>query len=406
MRKYFVTITFLLLLAASVYVFLSPADIASIEAENREPAKLPQFSGETLISGEFASGFDTYVNDNIGFRGQLTSLSDDIKSYFGFTPKLVGKVISSTSDIGTEETLETSLMLLNGRVMEMFSKKPEVEEEYAKALNNIRSALPDGVKMYSMLVPTQLEFAQPIYSNAQDSQEQCIEDINSMLSASIEPVDAYGKLKAAEEALPEGTEDNLYFKMDHHWTMDGAYCGYEAMMEKTGMRPVSKDDFELKQGEDFYGTLYLKAKSDMEEPDPEKLYYYDVESPGDFELIMRVVYDDGSELEYGQNAPVFDSTKEGYLFFLGGDQPVIEITNNKIKEGKTIVIIKDSYANALVPWLINNYEKVVLIDPRSFKGSLIKEIERYNPDELAVINYVFTTTFSDYCELLNRITEE
>ncbi len=405
MRKYFVTITFLLLLAASVYIFFSPADTASIEAENREAAELPELSAETLISGEFASGFDSYVNDNVGFRGQLTALSDDIKSYFGFTPKLVGKVISSTSDIGTDETLETGLMLLNGRVMEMFSKKPEIEKKYAEALNNIRSVLPDNVKMYSMLVPTQLEFAKPIYRNAQDSQEQCIEDIDSMLSASITAVDAYGRLKAAEESRPEDSEDGLYFKMDHHWTMDGAYCGYEALMEKTGMNPVDKNDFELKQGEDFYGTLYLKAKSDMEDPEPEKLYYYDVESEGDFELVMRVVYDDGSELEYGQDAPIFDSTKDGYLFFLGGDQPIIEITNNKIKDGKTIMIIKDSYANALVPWLVNNYEKVVLIDPRSFKGSLTKEVERYSPDELAVVNYVFTTTFSDYCELLNDIAE-
>ena len=223
MRKYFVTITFLLLLAASVYIFFSPADTASIEAENREAAELPELSAETLISGEFASGFDSYVNDNVGFRGQLTVLSDDIKSYFGFTPKLVGKVISSTSDIGTDETLETGLMLLNGRVMEMFSKKPEIEKKYAEALNNIRSVLPDNVKMYSMLVPTQLEFAKPIYRNAQDSQEQCIEDIDSMLSASITAVDAYGRLKAAEESRPEDSEDGLYFKMDHHWAMDGAH---------------------------------------------------------------------------------------------------------------------------------------------------------------------------------------
>lgn len=403
MRKYFVTITFLLLLAASVYVFFSPADIKSIQEENREPAKLPHVSSETLISGEFASGFDSYVNDNIGYRGSLTSLSDDLKSYFGFTPRLVGKVISSTSDIGTEETLETSLMLLNGRVMEMFSKKPEVESEYAKALNNIASILPENVKMYSMLVPTQLEFAQPIYRNAQDSQQQCIEDINSQLSASIVPIDVYGKLKTAEDARDDGSDDNLYFKMDHHWTMDGAYCGYEAFMDKTGAQILPKDDFELKEGEDFYGTLYLKAKSDMEEPEPEKLYYYDVESVGNFDVVMRVVYDDGTEKEYGENAPIFDSTKEGYLFFLGGDQPVIEITNNNKKDGKTLMIIKDSYANALVPWLINNYQKVVLIDPRSFKGTLQKEFERYQPDELAVVNYVFTTTFSDYCTLLNRI---
>lgn len=406
MRKYFVTITFLMLLAAAVFVFFSPADIESIESENREPAQFPELSREGLISGSFASGFDSYVNDNIGYRGELTALSDDIKSYFGFTPELVGKVISSTSDIGTEETLETSLMLLDGRVMEMFSKKPEVEEAYAQALNNIRAALPENISMYSMLVPTQLEFAKPVYRNAQDSQQQCIEDINSQLTGGITPVDVYGKLEEAEESRAEDTDDSLYFKMDHHWTMEGAYCGYEAFMEQTGAQVLSKDEFELKEGEDFYGTLYLKAKSDMDSPEKEKLYYYDVESAGNYEIVMRVVYDDGTEMEYGQDSKVFDSTKEGYLFFLGGDQPVIEITNKNKEDGKTLLVIKDSYANALVPWLINNYKKVVLIDPRSFKGTLKSEVERYSPDELIMINYVFTTTFNDYCVLLDRLAGE
>jgi len=121
---------------------------------------------------------------------------------------------------------------------------------------------------------------------------------------------------------------------------------------------------------------------------------------------MRVIYEDGSSLEYGENSTLFDYEKEDYTFFLGGDQPLIEITNNSMDDGKTIIVIKDSYANALVPWLVNNYKQVILIDPRSFEGSLNEEIERYEADELAVVNYVFTTTFSDYCELLNGLVEE
>lgn len=397
MRKYVITVLFVLLLAGSAAAFFSPADTESIEAENREIAGIPELNAETVKSGEFSSGFDSYVNDNIGFRGKLMELSDKIQSYFGFTPQLVGKVISTTSDIGTEQTLDSSLMIVDGKVMEMFSNKPEVESGYADALNNIAASVPSDVRMYSMIVPTQLEFEEPLYRNAQDSQKDCIDSIYGSLSASVTPIDAYSKLEAAD--------GYLYFRTDHHWTMDGAYCGYEAFMESEGGEPVAKDEFELKEEGDFFGTLYLKARSQMDNAQEDELTYYDVTEKNDLSIAMRVIYDDGSSLEYGQDSTLFNYEKDDYLFFLGGDQPLIEITNNTLDEGKTLIVIKDSYANALVPWLVNNYKQIVLIDPRSFKGDLNEEIERYEADEVAVVNYVFTTTFSDYCALLNGLVD-
>ena len=397
MHKYVLTVLFVLLLAGSAAVFLSPADTESIKAENREIAAMPELTAEKIEDGSFASEFDSYVNDNIGFRGKLMELSGKIRSCFGFTPQLVGKVISTTADIGTAQTLHSSLMIVDRKVMEMFSNKPEGQSGYAEALNNISREIPGNVKMYSMIVPTQLEFEDPLYSNAQDSQKDCIESIDRLLAPAITPVDAYSRLEA-------GT-GYLYFKTDHHWTMDGAYCGYEAFMDASGGRAVSKDDFQYKEESEFYGALYQKARSQMDKPEADTLEYYDVAEENDLSIVMRVIYEDGSSLEYGENSTLFDYEKEDYTFFLGGDQPLIEITNNLIDDGKTIIVIKDSYANALVPWLVNNYKQVILIDPRSFEGSLNEEIERYEADELAVVNYVFTTTFSDYCELLNGLVE-
>ena len=49
--------------------------------------------------------------------------------------------------------------------------------------------------------------------------------------------------------------------------------------------------------------------------------------------------------------------------------------------------------------MIQNYHKVILLDPRTYEGGLDELLERYNPDELLLMNYVFTTTFSDYCQM-------
>lgn len=399
MRKYVITILFAALLAASAAVLVAPADTESIAAENREVKTMPEFNLSTVISGEFAAGFDEYINDNIGFRGKLMEISRGIQSYFGYTPKLVGKVISTTSDIGIGETLEGSLVIIEGRIMEMFSKKPEVEAEYAEALNNIEAAMPENVKMYSMLVPTQLEFADPVFANSQDSQKSCIDNIDKMLNSDITSVDAYDRLKTASE-----NEEDIYFKTDHHWNMDGAYCGYDAFMEKSNGVTVQKTEYERKERDDFFGTLYQKAAARVNITEKDKFYYYDTTDGKDISIVMKTI-EDGQNVEYGKKAKIFDDTKEGYLFFMGGDNPLVEITNNSVADGKTLVIIKDSYVNAMVPWLINNYKKIILIDPRSYKGNLYDDVAAYNADELLVVNYVFTTTFRDYCGMLNNLVQ-
>ena len=69
------------------------------------------------------------------------------------------------------------------------------------------------------------------------------------------------------------------------------------------------------------------------------------------------------------------------------------------------MIVKDSYANAFIPWLINDYKQIIVIDPRSFGGSFIDELNRYIPDKLLIVNYIFSSTFDDYCDILMDLTK-
>ncbi|MGM9935934.1 MAG: DHHW family protein, partial [Candidatus Ornithomonoglobus sp.] len=192
----------------------------------------------------------------------------------------------------------------------------------------------------------------------------------------------------------------LYFRTDHHWTMNGSYLGYAAFTEAAGTVPGSKEDYSLKELGSFQGSLYLKAKSQLPWDAYDDMFYYDTIENGDFGMLMRA---EDAVTEYGTQSPVFDTNNCNYNLFFGGDQPLMEITNNGRPDGKTIVIIKDSYANALIPWLLNDYYRVVVIDPRSFGGNLLDEVERYDADEVAVFNYVLTTTFSDYCEMITDL---
>lgn len=390
MRKYFISVLFIILLAGSVFlVTLCPADRDSILAENREPQGIPEASVQNLISGKFSADFDAYINDNIGFRGTLMNVSNKLRSYTGYTPKEVGKVILTNSDIGTGETLEGRLDLYDGRIMEMFVAKPDVGQKYAETLNSIRAALSQETNMYSLIIPTQLEFSDSPHRSEQDSQKETIDAINGAFNGIIS-VDVYSK-------LAEHKDEYIYFKTDHHWTMDGSYYAYQALCEATGVYEMPKSHFTQLENGTFYGSLYEKAKSELSNQEKDTVYYYDIAANNDISIKMRG--EDGVT-EYGIGSPVFHTERQNYSIFFGGDNPLMEITNNSKPDGKTLMVLKDSYANALLPWLINSYKTVIVIDPRSFGGEVLDEIERYNPDDFAVINYVFSTTYSDYCDML------
>ena len=381
----------------SAFLFISPADLNSVLAENRNPHEMPSFTIKAAADGSYESEFDEYVNDNIALRGSLMRLAGNIRIFYGYTGEDDGRVIFAKSDIGTGETLDYRLVLYKDRIMEVFESHPDAREKYIKALNKIHSNLPEGTEMYVMLIPTQLEICGGKFADIEDSQKEEIDKIYSELDSEINTVDVYTKLKNASE-----NEDYLYFKTDHHWTPDGAYFGYEAVMDKMGISPMPRNSFERKELGQFYGSLYLKAKDDLNVNQPmDTCFYYDTERPNGFRMKMRA--EDGVTV-YNEGTSVFRTDKCSYGVFMGGDNPLVEIKNPGKPDGKSVVMIKDSYANALIPFLANDFDTLTAIDPRSFEGNIMDEIKNYDADAFIVVNYVFSPTFNDYCGILLNIT--
>ncbi len=69
------------------------------------------------------------------------------------------------------------------------------------------------------------------------------------------------------------------------------------------------------------------------------------------------------------------------------------------------MIIGDSYMNDFVPWLVNNYKNVVIINPRSYSGKLDVAIDKYNPDEIMIMDYIFTASFEDICKKIENLAK-
>lgn len=350
---------------------------------------MPEFNKETILSGSFMKDFDSYTEDSILFREQFLTASDFIESKKGIKTSY-GKIIETQKDIGTGTTKRSGLLAADGSICEIFTDSMDFESAYINALNYYAYRLEDNIKLYSMLIPTQLEFKNEMYSNVQDSQKKAIDYIYSHLNERTETVDVYS-------ALDRHKSEYIYFRTDHHWTALGAYYAYAKFTDVSQKSCVNKDGFEKNEINGFLGYLYRQANGNDTDVNPDSIEWYDVNKNNNITLTMTG-FKDGKESKYKGN--LFSRDKTDYSFFLGGDHPIADIQNSKNPDGDTILIIKDSYANAFLPWITNSYKRVVAVDPRTCKKSMDDIIDEYKPDEVLIMNYIFTATFEDYCDML------
>lgn len=383
---------FCVMLAAFAALLALPADKKSIEAENRAMTEMPALNRTNVFSGKFASQFEEFIGDNIAFRSALTAASRQLDGAKGITPH-DGAVISTNKDIGTGSIIKMTLLFTEDAVMEMYRKNSVTEKMYTDAVNLYAEKLPENIELYNMLVPTQLEFQKPIYKNLQDSQTEAIEEMYSMLDERVKTVNVIDTMK-------EHMDEYIYLRSDHHWTPLGAYYAYREFMLTEGSHSVKNTDYEKHEIKGFLGYLYDRVNTPGIAKQPDTIEWYDVDKEDSIDVKMHKIVD-GKLVEY--DGVMYEEEKQNYSFFFGSDHPIVEMTNRKNAGGKTILVIKDSYANAFAPWLITSYGKVVLVDPRIYKGSFDDILKKFEPDEVLIMNYIFTTSFPDYCDMLKNL---
>ncbi|MBP8989312.1 MAG: hypothetical protein KBG64_03725 [Clostridia bacterium] len=447
-KDHIVLIAFILipLYLLSVISFLRPVQAVS-EDENRTLKQMPEFSWHALASGEFTRSFEDFYADQFPFRQFFINTNkkvmDLLKKPFAGEAELIKKP-DGEIDLGEGEKLEpdpddkvvfptatptqssettprptaqptkqptptkcpapsptptatpeptspqvtgavekvSGVIIVNGRAMELFYFSESRSERYVKLVNQLQEKLPD-VQVYSLVAPTSVEFYSPEkYHSLSSSQHDAISNIYSRLDPAVRTVDAYGELIAY-------CQDYIYFRTDHHWTARGAWCAYKAFSKEAGFTPYDLKTF--KSGVvpgDFLGSLYRYTKSDKLKENPDYVEYFLplVESEG--------IAFDSTKMNEGYKIKAVSTTVNSsnkYLAFIQGDNPMVRLTTS-LKNGKKIVVLKESFGNALVPFLLNHYEEVYVIDPRSLKADLPQFVKQNGIQEILIVNYAFAIT--------------
>ncbi len=323
------------------------------EQENRYLQMRPEFSFKSLFSGDYTSKFETYTTDQFTFRDEWITLK-----------------AASELALGKQENNDVHLCE-NGTLIEGF-KRPEnsVLDSNMSALNTLVgntdakvyfALIPDKSDLYSSLLPKNVP---------NDSEKEVIDYCYGQSNATN--VDMYSALSAHKD-------EYIFYRTDHHWTSLGAYYGLSALAESMGLPCPALDSYTDRHvvSEEFYGTTWSSSGFSWVDPDTMEIF---VNAP---EGLKVTSYPQGSPVEGKLYDFSFLEKKDKYSMFMGGNCPmhVIETGN---EDKPSLLILRDSYTDSLIPFLLDDFSEIHVLDLRYYHASLKAYIEQNDFDNVLV----------------------
>ncbi len=165
-----------------------------------------------------------------------------------------------------------------------------------------------------------------------------------------------------QTAADDGSE--VWFRTDHHWTSEGAYLAYTALGAVLGYQPYPRDAFTIRTlSTDFLGTTYSTAGLTAAQGDAITPWRYDGDT-----AYRTEIWENGATVRQMDGFYDTDALtgKDQYSVYLGGTHAHIRIEPPDGTTLPTLLLLKDSYAQSLAPFLARHY-RLILIDPRSYR---------------------------------------
>lgn len=300
--------------------------------ENRYLSRFPALSWSGILDGTVSAGITDAMSDQFPVRERIVSTATVFRRLLG------------ARDVGGAYLGE------EGHCFQQITESDIDRQRYERNLGYIRDYAEEGRAVSVLLVPdagTVLPDLLPPYAPMYDA-DSLYAAAEELLGDRI--IDVRAELTAAGA--------DAYYKTDHHWTSYGAYTAFcKAMADSGEEMPAYADAGFVTVSEDFYGTLYSKTL------DPDA-------TPDAIALLPR---EDVTVTVDGQAGSLYVTQalerKDQYQVFQGGNYGLVTL-EGRCRNGKTILVIKDSFANCYVPFLTDCYERVLMVDLRYYGGSV------------------------------------
>ena len=387
--------------------------------EKRKLTEFPKFSWSEFWDGTFFKQVDTWYADTFPLREPLIAGNQWITERYGIRgDQIVGDAMVADDipdaeaqgkaeiDITPKEPLEDgtidNLGEMQGQIYitensgyGLYYFTQDGADQMAGALNKIYQNVGDKVNMYVMVCPLSsgIMLDQSVLDDMGCSDEKAaIQYLYGRLDEGIHTVDAFDNIKMHNA-------EYIYFHTDHHWTALGAYYAYQVFCQEKGIEPHDFKDYETMEFPGFLGTFYSNSNNSAAlGSNPDTVVAYIPKGTNSMKMTNR----DGSVMDWPVVNDVSDYAKSELYAAFGADSPFSVAHNETITDGSAVLLIKDSFGNAFVPWLVDHYEYVYWIDFRYTKNTISQMVADYGiQDVIYEMQLYNATTDNVVSKLLN-----
>ena len=355
----------LLLIAAAALVVAILAICTDIFSGKKAPDKDADTPPVTQTDGE-NTGDGTQSGDKQDTTGD-TDNTDADKSGEDKAGVTTTKPASSNVITTSDKPYQSGGVYVVGSAgYEMYNYVGSLAEKYQSTVNAVADSLSGVSQVYAMAIPLSSGITLPdeLFSDIPGSdQAQAEKDILAGMGQNVKTI-------PLRDVMMSHRTEYIYFRTDHHWTALGAYYAYVQFCTAKGITPHNLSDYEVSQFPGFLGSFYNDGgKPDAMKNDPDTVNAY---HPVSATASMKYGDNENSTLTGGQ--VIFDESTASaslkYGTFIMGDNPFTVIENPEVSNGESCIVVKESFGNAFVPFLVDHYQTVYVVDYRYYSGSI------------------------------------
>lgn len=379
------SVVFIAILAIGFIVSVAKKDTGFSETENRVLTQKPEFSVKNVIDGKFTKGYQDYVKDQFPLRNTFVTIRNVVEKSMLKTE--INDVLICDDDYYIEShkrgNYESEEAISNAKKLGSFVAT------YEEQLGKQHVAV--------IIAPT----AQTVLTNKMNDFMYAYNQ-NEYLDILRKNVGEDSFIKAYD-ILKEHNDEYIYYRTDHHWTTYGAFLVYKEWATKMGIEPLKDFDIEKKEvTSEFLGTINNKLNLSMKK---DTITAYNIKN-SDMVVNYNFTQDDSKGLFFDE----YLNKKDKYSYFFGGNPGIVTIKNKNSnrsneasdaenaesktdnddddddeKEKKSLLIIKDSYANCISNVYAANFDETYVVDMRYFNMSISEFVKEYKVTDILVL---------------------
>ncbi len=387
------------------------------ELEKRDLAEFPEFSASKLADASYAKELSFWFSDTEPFRDEFMSASMKVRDLIRFSfasdeeaisfhkgdSNASGQPLSANGEdleeyenhINADENAKiggSGIIIVGSgdkvRALNAFGGSATGGEAFANAVSEYQKEMP-WVKVYAMVIPLSSEFYTPDKAKkVTNPQQPFIKNIYSKLENGARGVNAYN-------ALAAHVEEDIYLRTDHHWAPLGAYYAAKEFASAAGVpfKPLSSYTKNVIHG--YVGSMYGYSNDIALKKAPEDFVYY---TPNGIDYTTTYwIYDvnknykvtrERKPMDGAYFVKYHDGSGAAYSTFMGGDQKLTRVKTNA-NTGRKLLVIKDSYGNALPGYLFYSFDEIHIVDFRYFTRNMKKYVRENGITDLVFCVNVF-----------------